>query len=124
MAVGGWLAILAGVALVPFVVPLPEREDLPMFAAGALALVVGAVLLRAIGAPDWTIVVGAVGLAVLILAALDRKEAAQTGRIRVPPGYRFGSRKRYRLTGRHLLFRRGTSGASRPRQEHGGDASG
>jgi hypothetical protein len=94
VAVGGWVAVVAGLALLAVLFPLPEREDLPAVVVGVAALVLGAVVLRSVGAPEWTIVVGALVVAIFVLGALDRAQPDATGRIRVPPGYRFGSRKR------------------------------
>ncbi|MFL5844319.1 MAG: hypothetical protein ACJ762_06465 [Solirubrobacteraceae bacterium] len=91
---GGWLAIVAGIALVPFFVPMPEREDLPLYGAAVVGLVVVLLVLRAVDAPDWVTAVAGLAVVAAVLLVDFRRDDDRTGRIRVPPGHRFGSRKR------------------------------
>jgi hypothetical protein len=95
VALGGWIAVAAGIALMPIFVPFPEREDLPVLLAGAAVAVPGALVLRAVDAPGWTsrVLIGVVALVVIVIW-VRRDTEPRSGQVRIPPGFRFGSRKR------------------------------
>ena len=87
--------MLAGlVAVLPVFYALPESRDVPLLGAVLGACLGGVFVLDALNAPRWTALVLIAGSLGAWWVVAHRREAANSGRIRIPPGYRFRERKR------------------------------